>query len=146
MFFRFLFFIIIAISDIKKIEKSKIYKNDVIFEEFIEFINIPPMNRSDIENKMIYNYLQESNILEILNKYKTPDLTKGTLAKIFSENMQRTDLKNNEILFRIDEYGDKFFLIIKGTVMVLKPKKIKKYLTPREFLAYLITLKTKKEK
>ncbi len=95
---------------------------------------------------MIKNYLKESKFIESIKKYKTPDTSIETLIEVFTLNLHRKDLTQDEILFRIDEVGDKFYIIIMGSVLVLKPKRVKKSMSPREFLQHLLEMKSNSEK
>ena len=54
--------------------------------------------------------------------------------------------KKNTILFRIGDKGEKFYIILAGTISVQKPKQIQKYLTVREYLVNLKNLKEINEK
>lgn len=112
----------------------------------MELIAKPINWRTENENRMIHNFLKESKYLEMLQKYKTPEYTHNDLLKVFSENMERTDLKKDEILFRIDDFGEKFYLVLRGSVMVLKPKRVKKEMTPCEFYSHLMQMKKENEK
>ncbi len=95
---------------------------------------------------MIYDFLKEHKYLDLLKKYKTPDFSKEKLLEIFSKNMNCVKIKENEILFRIDDIGDKFYIILNGTVSILKPKRIKIHMSPFNFLKYLIQMKYENER
>ena len=54
-------------------------------------------------------------------------------------------ISTNLTVFRSGEYGDKFYLLIKGSVAELGTKEIKEQLTEEEYLIYLIRLRKYRE-
>jgi CRP-like cAMP-binding protein len=94
---------------------------------------------------MLTNYLREHKYLDILQKCKTPEIEIIKICKIFADFAERIDLLKDEILFRIGDTGDKFFLILSGECQILKPLRKKKKLTPKDFLKFLYKLKKDNE-
>lgn len=86
---------------------------------------------------MIANYLLQNKTLDILKRDKASELNFSQLVVHFAENMKLILLEKNEILFRLDDIGENFYVIIKGRVAVLKPKKKKYTLTQLGFLSKL---------
>lgn len=121
------------------------FQEDIKFTDFANLMQKKSILRSDCEKKMMTNYLKEHRLLQILQKSKTPDMEMSEICQIFADNAERIDLNENEILFKIGEVGDKFFLVLSGEVQVLKPIRKKVYLTPKDFLRYLYQLKKEDE-
>jgi len=88
----------------------------------------------------------EKNILDILKRDKTSDLNFNLLAIHLAQNLKIMILKKDEILFRIDDIGDNFYIILEGNVCVLKPSKKKVLIMKMEFLEILRDLHKKNEK
>jgi len=60
-------------------------------------------------------------------------------------NAQLEFHEKSNMLFRIGDIGEKFYIILEGTVDVLKPKQIVKKLTVIEYLIYLYNIKKNNE-
>ena len=121
------------------------YKDYIDFHEFIKLMQLKSFLRTDCEKKMILNYLKENKFLDLLQKCKIPDIEISKICKIFGDNAEKIDLVEGEILFRIGNPGDKFYLILSGDCQVLKPIRKKAFLTPKDFLKFLYKLKKEKE-
>jgi len=89
---------------------------------------------------MINAYLQENHVLETLLINKANELDHNLIVECFSNFMEVCTFKNNEIIYRQDDYSDKFFIIIKGQVVVLVPVKNKVSITRYEFFKILENL------
>lgn len=95
---------------------------------------------------MIKNFLVKHKLLDSLKKYKLPEANDKELNFILASNMQAMYFNDNEFVFKIDEIGDKLFIILKGKVILLKPIINKKLMNQKEFLEYLIDFRSKGEK
>jgi len=90
--------------------------------------------------------MQESKLLDVLKKLKTPETNEEELLNVFTSNLNVMFLKNEDTLFKIDDIGDKFFIILKGKVEVSKPVRKKKLMNQLEFMDYLIDLRNNDDK
>ena len=79
-----------------------------------------------------------------LSKYHTESL-KSLLVNI-SINLKYLEIENNLFLFRIDDIGKEFYIILAGEVFVLLPKYFQVEMTESEYLSYLIFLVKYNEK
>lgn len=103
------------------------------FEKFINLLEIKPQNRSDEIKIIIASYLQESELIELLKKNQSDDLNFQNLLYSISEDLTVVKLQRDQILFRINDVGDNFYIILQGRVAVLKPIKTTKSLTYKAF-------------
>ena len=98
-----------------------------VTEQFLEdLLKIPcPISKAKIIS-VISNFIKKSKLIEkIENEYqsdKKADL--NNLSILCAENLSYLDLKKGDILFKIGEEGNKFFIIFKGIVSILKLKEI----------------------
>ena len=74
---------------------------------------------------LISVYIEESNLIELLNKDKNQELPYKNLLNSIAENMTIINLDRDQTLFRINDPADFFYFILKGRISVLKP--VKKY-------------------
>lgn len=123
---------------------EKIFK-EVSSQDFYNSLSCDPIRRTQEQNNLIANYLIDKKTLDILKREKTSDINFTQLVFHFAENMKLAVLEKNEILFRLDDIADNFYIIIKGRVAVLKPKKKKYSLTQMGFLNKLRELYKKNE-
>jgi hypothetical protein len=79
-----------------------------------------------------------------LSKYHTESL-KSLLVNI-GINLKYLEIENNLFLFRIDDIGKEFYIILTGEVFVLLPKYFQVEMTESEYLSYLIFLVKYNEK
>jgi CRP-like cAMP-binding protein len=113
--------------------------SDKTFENFLKILKKNPNDRSQPEINLISHY---ANHTELIEKFKNEqdmisDAALKNLIEICSKNLKVSELENGEIVFKIDELADKFYIILKGAVSVLKPKQFTEYFTNKEYLQYL---------
>ena len=98
-----------------------------ITDQFLEdLLKIPcPISKAKIIS-IISHFIKKSKLIEkIENEYqsdKKADL--NNLSILCAENLSYIDLKKGDILFKIGEEGNKFFIIFKGIVSILKLKEV----------------------
>jgi len=73
-----------------------------------------------------------------LSKYHIESL--NSLLINISVNLKYLEIENNIFLFRIDDIGKEFYIILTGEVFVLLPKYFQVEMTESEYLSYLIFL------
>lgn len=116
-----------------RLEKEEITE----LRELIELLKIPPEDRNEKIIQMIINCFNEKSLLEIFQKEKGKEIQEKLINDCFARHMQITKLKINEILFRIQDVGDKFYFILNGKIGVLLPEKKKKVMTQLEYFNFL---------
>lgn len=98
-----------------------------VTDQFLEdLLKIPcPISKAKIIS-VISHFIRKSKLIEkIEHEYqsdKKADL--NNLSILCAENLSYIDLKKGGILFRIGEEGNKFFIILKGIVSILKLKEV----------------------
>jgi len=88
----------------------------------------------------VRGFIKEKNILEILLNNKTNEIEENIIFDCFSNFINIQTIKDKEILFRLDDPGDKFYLILKGKIDILFPKKKQISLTSFEYFKHLQNL------
>ena len=98
-----------------------------VTDQFLEdLLKVPcPISKARIIS-IVSHFIRKSKLIEkIENEYqsdKKADL--NNLSILCAENLSYIDLKKGGILFKIGEEGNKFFIIFKGIVSILKLKEI----------------------
>ena len=115
-----------------------------VTDQFLEdLLKIPcPISKAKIIS-IISHFIRKSKLIEkIEHEYqsdKKADL--NNLSILCAENLSYIDLKKGGILFKIGEEGNKFFIIFKGIVSILKLKEIPVVkMTFYEYFNYCIKL------
>jgi len=114
--------------------------NSINLQTFIELLETPIKKRKPEELEILYNYLRSTDLLDILKKEKIPLLDINSLLKTFSQNLKIKTINKNNVLFRYDDNGDKFFIILNGKVSILIPKLKKISITGGAYFDYLVSL------
>jgi len=78
-------------------------------------------------------------------KQQEPNIQFQTLLYSLSEYLSSVKLKRDQILFRINDIGEHFYIILSGRVGVLKPSKKQKSCTFKEYYNFLLKLLDKDE-
>ena len=101
-------------------------------------------NRKDCDLYFLSHYLTTfENLKKLINSNKQIN-QKDFLFEISSE-IKKEEKKQNEIIFRLGEKGDKFYLIFKGEVSILIKQKYSIKMSKYEYFSYLKYLKFIKE-
>lgn len=79
------------------------------------------------------------NFLNIISCHKNIEDNVELLFKV-AKYIQCDNYQNNQIIFRLGDEGDKFYLISKGKVSILIKKEIKLKITQQEYLNHLMFL------
>ena len=119
-------------------EKEEEEEEDLkMTDKFLEdLIKVPcPISKSKII-AIISNFIKKSKLIEKLeNEYqsdKKADL--NNLSIVCTEHLSFIELKKGEVLFKIGEIGNKFYIILKGFISILKPKEI--YMVKMSYYQY----------
>ena len=97
-------------------EDEDVKYSDKIFENFLNILKKDPNDRSQSEINLISHY---ANHTELIEKFKyeqdmISDAAMKNLIEICSKNLKIRELESGEIVFKIDELADKFYIILKG--------------------------------
>ena len=127
----------------KKHRLSKKYTFDTNNVEFsleylIELIKTPQINRTKSDSKLIQYYLCQ-NIDYFKKLTKDPD-GKEKIPKIISV-LNYENFKKDEHIIYFGEIGDKFYILLSGTVSIYKPSPINKNMTLRDYVDYLVKIR-----
>jgi hypothetical protein len=118
---------------------NKVFK-DINILNIIKII-IQKEEKNDNDKFILVTFLKTlSHVIDniSLSKYHTESL-KSLLINI-SINLKYMEIENNLFLFRIDDIGKEFYIILTGEVYVLLPKYFQVEMTESEYLSYLIFL------
>lgn len=114
-------------------------------ESLIEVLKIHPSKRNHSQIYQICRFIAKTDFFEKLRNMKISEASFETLNYNFSLNLELCNLQKDEILFRINDIGDKFYIIIQGSVDILKVASEKKSMSNKEYLIYLNKLKRENE-
>lgn len=104
-----------------------------------------PTDRKSRDFQLIMNYLLKTNLKEILKEYGEEDFQLTFTIYNIAKKVYYRKLVKGEIVFRIGDQGDKFYLILRGSVSILKLLDMEIYCTLEEYLRLLLKLKNDKE-
>ena len=110
-------------------------------ERIIQALQTFPEERTIEDLACLKHFLEHS---QLANKFKSDNLTKKSLDKIFtlcSSQMKYLYLKSDNILFRIGDEPDNFYLIIDGRIGILKPIFRKFEMSGFEYFKHIMKLK-----
>ena len=137
-------------KDINKIISKFNNDDDLkLTDEFLEdLLKIPCPISKERKIRVISNFIRNSKLIKkIEDEYqsdKKADL--NNLSILCAENLFYTDLKKGSILFKIGELGNKFYIILKGTITILKLKEIPKVrMSFSQYFNYCVKLLKEKE-
>lgn len=114
-------------------------------ESLVNLLSLPLDERKEIDFKQIINIFEEKMILKSFKEQKVQELDPDSINECFAKNMEIRFLKAHEDLFFIDDYADKFYLILKGSVNVHIPVMRIKEMTNYEYYKMLEMLFFDKE-
>jgi CRP-like cAMP-binding protein len=100
--------------------------------------------RNGNDCKIIADYLLTLKEFSQLIKDSHSENYKDLIRKI-SNVLKYEKLNKDELLFRQGDRGDKFYIILKGSVSILIPKLVEVKLSESEYLSYLTNLKINDE-
>jgi CRP-like cAMP-binding protein len=101
--------------------------------------------RSVSENNILAEFLKTLQpLVDMLNK-DVSEKNFDDLLKNISFHLKYYFAEKNQVLFKFGDYGDLFYLILRGKVGVFLPKDEKVMMTEEEYLIYLIKLRKYQE-
>ena len=122
---------------------KQLFTDNSIFEVIVYILSKPNRNENDIT--IISLYLRTlTEFIKILNTNNSID-TNVLLTNISLQLKCEKSLKDT-ILFKCGDKGNKYYIILKGTVSVMIPKEIQICLNLIDYIKYLIRLLLIKDK
>jgi len=100
-------------------------------------LRIDPKIRSEEQSEFLKAYIQDKNTLENLINNKTHEIDQQVILDCFSKFMEIQIAQKNEVLFRMDDTAEKFYIVLKGSVEIFIPEKRKFWLSRWEYYKYL---------
>ena len=102
-------------------------------------ISKPIAERSLKENYISADFLERTRLSSKLKQ----DADESSVFRIIfmcASNMHFRQLKEHEVLFRLGEVGDNMYVILSGSVMILKTKEVKRIFNADSYLLHLADL------
>jgi len=142
--------------------ENKIYEVDNLLKKYfskgmkLEEIEIEDLSREDFANLVFYILSKDRLYLKLyinlvkyfLNRYTKYGNFKGDKEYFFKKlslSMKAERYPKDHIIFRKDDLGDKFYIILKGSVSIVIVQENYTYLTHEEYNRYLERLKYYRE-
>ena len=117
--------------------KQQVKKSNISLEQTIELLAKHKSIRTKTDNKIINNFLSD-NFNYFKNLRDNGDHTK--LEKLISVlNLESFGI--NQSIIRFGEEGDKFYILLNGTVGIYKPIYVQKEMKLREYLGMMSDIK-----
>jgi len=101
--------------------------------------------RSVDDIKVIINTLIKTNVTDLISETKNDSLRYTFFLYTLAKEIRYELVKKGETVFKIGEKGEKFYVIISGSMQVLKLNEHNVYWSYEEYLNYLSKLKINKE-
>jgi CRP-like cAMP-binding protein len=125
---------------------EEISPEEVGFDDFVEILKKPSRDRTTNDILAICKYMSRTDLLEKLQKEKLPDDHMNNILNAISSNMEVTFLEKNKVLFKAEEIGDKFYIVLKGRVAILEAKEYKMNITIDEYYNQLLLQRQQDER
>ena len=122
----------------KKVTLELRDKVDINLENLIELIKIPQLKRTKTDSKLIQNYLCQ-NIDYFKKLTQEPDGNEK-IPKIISV-LNYESFKKDEHIIYFGEIGDKFYILLSGTVSIYKPSPKNMNMTLHDYVDYLVRIR-----
>ena len=113
-------------------------KVDISLETLIELIKTPHLKRTKNDSKLIQNYLCQ-NIDYFKKLTQEPDGNEK-IPKIISV-LNYESFKKDEHIIYFGEIGDKFYILLSGTVSIYKPSPKNMNMTLHDYVDYLVRIR-----
>lgn len=128
-----------------KLDEDDNLDEEVPIEMLIDAAEKAPLSRSISELQVIIGFLNKTKLLDKFQKENLAELQYFNIMTSCAQFLNVQILQKGEILFRIEDVGNKFYIIIKGKVGVLRPVERIKSLLPDEYYTYLKKLRSDNE-
>jgi CRP-like cAMP-binding protein len=135
-------------SRIHVFSEGHVFPNDnyeVQIPQLIELLQKEIIQRTPNDMVFILKYLNATELMNKFKKEKLNELAYNNLMYGCGSNLFVKFLKQGEHLFRIDDIGDKFYIVIKGCVDVFKPVAVSKKMNFGEYYDHLKSLRNIEE-
>lgn len=107
---------------------------DFLNEEYIEYI-FSTQRRSSEDVVYLSKYLSTyKNFLNIICCHKN---TEDNVELLFKVTKYIKELLENQMVFKLGDQGDKFYLIAKGVVSIIIKKEIRVQISKKEYIEHL---------
>ena len=111
---------------------------DISLENLIELIKMPQMKRSKSDSRLIQNYLCQN--FDYFKKLTQDPDGKEKIPKIIAVLNYETFRKDEHII-HFGEIGDKFYILLSGTVSIYKPSPKNVNMTLHDYVDYLVKIR-----
>ena len=119
--------------------------NSTLVDLYCTALSLFPKTRYKEVIKIIKNYfISLPGIMDIISKEINNEKSEKILTQILS-SIQLEKFEKNNIIYKYGDYGEKFYIILRGKVGFLIPKLYKCNLNEEEYIEYLLKLKNNKE-
>ena len=109
---------------------------DFLNEEYIEYI-FSTQRRSSEDVVYLSKYLSTyKNFLNIICCHKNTEDNVELLFKV-TKYIRKKELLENQMVFKLGDQGDKFYLIAKGVVSIIIKKEIRVQISRKEYIQHL---------
>ena len=125
---------------IKRLSKKFSLENkvEISLEHLIDLIKIPHLKRTKNDSKQIQNYLCQ-NIEYFKKLTQDPDGNEKIPKLITALNYE--SFEKNQHIIHFGDIGDKFYILLSGTVNIYKPSPMNKNMTLKEYVDYLVRIR-----
>ena len=115
------------------------FNKELFSEELLQYI-FSSQKRTTQDIIYLSKFLSTfPSFLNIISCHKNIEDNVELLFKV-AKYIQCDSYQNNQIIFRLGDEGDKFYLISKGKVSILIKKEIRLKITPQDYINHLIFL------
>ena len=123
---------------------KKILRHASIYDISINALSHKPSERNTELNKTIVFFLKNmKNFMNIFSNETDEELEK--ILYDIASRLKYEKYEKNKIICKYGDIADRFYLILKGKVIFLVPKKNKHYLSEEEYIEYLLKLRKEGE-
>jgi CRP-like cAMP-binding protein len=125
---------------------GNISKTEATFENLILNLKKKQKDRSQKDISIISKFLEQTHLHAKFKNDNIDDSAINRMIYFCSVYMNYQFIEKHKILFRTGDRGDKFFIIFKGKVSILKPQSRIESMTISDYINYLTHLRETNEK
>ena len=148
-FYKKNFIFILAYTSLYKLISKNLNtceKNIEQLESLEHLITLEKHTRTEQDYLIIIDYLLKTDLFKGLKSIKIDLNNYINLLITIATSSDLESYENKSTIYKISEVGNKFYIILKGSVSLHKPKDEKKNITQLEYLDFLKDLSFRKEK
>lgn len=97
------------------------------------------------QKKIISKFLETSNLYALIQSFNLDSEVFEDLIITLCSQAKYHTFKKDEVIFKIGEPAEKFYVILKGEIKIFKPKSKKPKMTKKEFITLLNKIKNTKD-